>query len=495
MKILSAQQIQQWDAFTIQNEPIESIQLMERAAAKCVEWMEERFSVTQNFKVFCGKGNNGGDGLAVARMMIAKGYTVTVFILEFGAKGTNDFQANLQHLHLVTKNIHFIQSENFFPAISKDDIVIDALFGSGLNRPLQDLSAALVQHINQSNANIISIDVPSGLSIDKSSKNYPAVCANTTLTFQIPKLCFFMAENAENFGEVHILNIELHKTFLETVEVNVESVEKDFIAQLIKPRKSFAHKGNFGHVLILAGNIGKTGAAIMSSGAALRTGCGLVTTNLPSASMNALHANFPEAMMQLRENGVTDIEKISAIAVGPGLGIDEFSQQLFKQVVQSFFKPMVIDADALTILSLQKDWLKLIPAGSILTPHPKEFDRLFGVCENDFERMEKAVELSKKHSFIIVLKGHYTLIASNGRAYFNTSGNVGLAKGGSGDVLTGMIVSLLAQQYSSLHAALIGVYLHGLAADLALEQQSYESLLATDVIHTIGKAFNFLSED
>lgn len=494
MKILSAQQMQQWDAFTIQTEPIESIQLMERAAAKCVAWIEENFFRYQKFKIFCGKGNNGGDGLAIARMLIEKGYSAVVYILEFGAKGTNDFQINLQQLHPVLKEIHFIQSENFFPFISEVDIVIDALFGTGLNRPLQDLSAALVQHINRSQATIISIDVPSGMRIDKSSKNYPVITAHTTLSFQAPKLCFFMAENAENFGEVHLLDIELHEDFLETITVQAETVEKDFIAPSIKPRNAFAHKGNFGHVLMMAGSIGKTGAAIISSGAALRTGCGLVTTNLPSASIQALHARFPEAMIQLREEGLSDIGKFSAIAVGPGFGIDVPSQQLLKQVLQSFFKPIVIDADALTILSLQKDWLKLIPAGSILTPHPKEFDRLFGVCENDFERMEKAVELSKQYACIIVLKGHHTLIAANGKAYFNTSGNVGLAKGGSGDVLTGMIVSLLAQQYPSLHAALIGVYLHGLAADLALEQQSYESLLATDVINTIGKAFNFLRE-
>jgi hydroxyethylthiazole kinase-like uncharacterized protein yjeF len=493
MKLLSAQQIQQWDAFTMQTEPIASIDLMERAAMRCVDWIISSNFINQNIKIFCGKGNNGGDGLAIARLLIEKGFSVTVYILEFGAKGTDDFQVNLQKLHLLSKEIHFIQSSEFLPVIERTDVVIDALYGSGLNRPLKDLNALLVEHINQFAVTVISIDVPSGMSIDKSSKGNNIICATTTLTFQSLKLCFLMAENEPFFGEVQVLNIDLHPDYLLTAETVFEVIEKNDIASFIQPRKRFSHKGHFGHALIIAGNAGKMGAAVMACGAALRSGCGLVSANISKEFANALHATFPEAMVMLREKGLMELNKYTSLAIGPGLGTDEAAEQLLEQVLQDYPHAMIIDADALNILSFHKEWLKKIPAGTVLTPHPKEFDRLFGNCENDFERINKAIALTEEFPFIITLKGHHTCIASNGKAVFNTTGNAGLAKGGSGDVLCGMMVSFMAQHYSPVHAAAIAVYLHGLAADLSLENQSMESLLATDVMNAIGKAFNFLT--
>ncbi len=494
MKLLSAQQIQQWDAFTMQKEPIESIDLMERAAMRCVDWIITSNYIHQHIKIFCGKGNNGGDGLAIARLLIEKGFSVFVYILEFGAKGTNDFQTNLQRLHLLTTHIYFIQSADHFPFIDKADLIIDALYGSGLNRPLNNLSALLVAHINQSSGNVISIDVPSGMSIDKSSNGNIIVKANTTLTFQQYKLCFLLAENEQYFGELVIMNIQLHSEYLQSITTSFELIESDKIISLLKNRNPFSHKGHYGHACIIAGNVGKMGAAIMASGGALRSGCGLLSANIPKEFLQALHTTYPEAMVLLREDGMIDIDKYSSIAIGPGLGINEVTEQILEEVLNSFQKPIVIDADALTILSFHKEWLTKIPKGSLLTPHPKEFDRLFGKCENDFERIEKAIELTKKYNFIVIVKGHHTLIASNGQGYFNNTGNAGLAKGGSGDVLSGILVSLLAQQYQPEAAALLGVYIHGLAADIALENQSMESLLATDVIGTIGKAFNYLRE-
>ena len=493
MLLLSAQQIQEWDAFTMQHEPIASIDLMERAAERCVDWISVNDFSGKKIKIFCGKGNNGGDGLAIARLLLQKNYHVSVYILEFGARGTDDFQINLHLLHQLTSEIHFIQSAEFIPFISKDDIVIDALYGSGLNRPLQLLSKEIVDLINLSGAAVISIDVPSGMSIDKNSKGNPIILATHTLTFQSLKLCFLVAENADHFGKVQVLDIGLHPDFLQSGKAVFEIVSQQQMASIIMPRKDFGHKGNYGHALLIAGNKGKMGAALLAAKACLRTGVGLTTVNIPEGDQSTVNTFLPEAMTTDRADEI-EFHQYSAIGIGPGLGTEKEQKILLPQVLEEYAKPLVIDADALNIISENKNLLQLIPKHSILTPHPKEFERMFGVCENDFERLQKAIELSVQYSFIIILKGHYTLIAANGKGYFNNTGNSGLAKGGAGDVLTGMITSLLAQHYEPLQAALLGVYLHGLAADLALENQSTESLLATDVMDAIGKAFNYLKD-
>lgn len=493
MKLLSAQQIQQWDAFTMQHEPVASIGLMERAAQQCVEWLTHADLVKHSIKIFCGKGNNGGDGLAIARLLIEKGVEPSVYILEFGAKGTDDFQVNLYRLHQITTDIHFVQSAEFIPAIYREDLVIDALYGSGLNRPLQFLSAGIVQHINQSGATVISIDVPSGMSIDKSSKGNIIIKANHTLTFQSLKLCFLVAENEEYTGEVHELDIQLLSEFTDTIDTTFEVVSKTKILSGIKHRKDFSHKGDYGHSLLIAGNAGKMGAALLAAKACLRTGTGLLTVSVSTENLPILHIAIPEAMAMIREDD-NSFDAFTAIGIGPGLGKSEEARKMVATVLQQFKKPMVIDADALNIISLHKELLAQIPEGSILTPHPKEFERLVGVCENDFERLNKTIELSKQYPIVVVLKGHFTLIAADGKGWLNKTGNAGLAKGGSGDALTGMITALLAQKYEPLQAALTGVYLHGLAADLALENQSEESLLASDVIDAIGRAYNYLKD-
>lgn len=488
MKILSPQQIHEWDAFTIANEAIASIDLMERAAEACTEYLFQKDYFNKQFKIFCGKGNNGGDGLAIARMLINKSIDVNVYIIEFGAVGTEDFQANLQKLHELTTNIHFIQSKEFFPEINKDDVVIDALYGSGLNRPLKDLSADLVEFINQSSANIISIDVPSGLFIDKSSVDNAIIKANTTLTFQCLKLCFLVAENADYFGDVKVLDIGLHPQFLQTIDSPLELIEHPNIQNIYKPRKAFSHKGTYGHALIIAGNKGKMGAAVMAADACLRTGAGLTTVNVPEAYFNIIHTKLPEAMCDAREE-IFHFEKINAVGMGPGLGIKPQTTEMLQKLLHEFKNPAVIDADALNIISQNKYLINEIKEDSVLTPHPKEFERLFGETNNDFDRIQLALERSTKYNFIIVLKGKYTLIAKQGKGWFNTTGNAGLAKGGSGDILLGIITALIAQKYSPIDAALLGVYIHGLAADLALEYQSMESLCATDVVRYIGSAF------
>ena len=488
MKLLTPSQIHQWDAYTIEHEPTTSLALMERAASKCTEFILEKHLTSGPIKIICGKGNNGGDGLVIARQLLQNGLQPLVYILEFGARGTDDFQANLHSLHQLSADIIFIQAAAFLPAIDETDIVVDALYGSGLNRPLEGLSAALVEHINNSKATVISIDVPSGMYIDKSSKGATVIKATYTLTFQTTKICFLLAENAEYFGDVTVLDIGLIAQFLQEAQTAFQLITKLQVASIIKPRSSFANKGTYGHALLVAGNTGKMGAALMASKACLRSGAGLVTLNIPAASLNIVQTALPEAMCALREDD-TEWEKYTTIGIGPGLGTKEDAATVLQKVLQQFKKPVVIDADALNILSTENDWLQQIPAGTIITPHPKEFERLFGKFENEMDRLNKAIDVSGQHDIVIVLKGHHTLVAYKGNGWFNTTGNAGMAKGGSGDILTGIITAFLAQGYTGLNAAIAGVYMHGLAGDLTLQHQSQESMLATDIIENLGGAF------
>ncbi|MEO5563974.1 MAG: NAD(P)H-hydrate dehydratase [Chitinophagaceae bacterium] len=502
MKILSAKDIRAWDQYTIQHEPVTSIDLMERAAGECANWILKQYPVAPSFAVFCGKGNNGGDGLAIARMLIARNYPVTIYILEFGHKGTDDFQTNLARLHqLSTPDIHFIQSENNFHPVPEGQVIIDALFGSGLNRALEDVTAKLVEHINEPGAEIVSIDIPSGLFTDRSSKGNMIVKAKHTLSFQCYKPAFLVAENAPFIGEVHLLEIGLHPDFYRTITSSYELTDKTTIESIYRPRGRFAHKGNFGHVLLAAGSYGKIGAAVLSALACLRSGAGLLTCHVPKCGYDILQTSVPEAMLLTDFNSSfltkieEDLTKYDAIGIGPGIGTASETRMFVREIFDAYRSPVVLDADALNCISLQKDFLKLIPAGSILTPHPKEFERLFGETANDFERIELALRKAEELNVIIVLKGHHTLIATtDARAFFNSTGNAGMATGGSGDVLTGLLTGLLAQGYSSAETAILGTYLHGMAGDIAAENLSMESMVAGDIVKNLGEAFKNLGE-
>jgi len=501
MKLFPAEDIRLWDQYTIQHEPIVSIDLMERAAGKCVDWLERHSYTDKPFHIFCGKGNNGGDGLAIARMLSERKFSVTVHILEFGHKGTDDFQTNLARLHQYPDTlIRFIQTEENFPALAKDDIIIDALFGSGLNRGLEGVTAKLIQHINDSGNPVIAIDIPSGLFTDKSSKGQPVIQAHHTLSFQCYKLAFMLAENSDFIGEVHILDIGLHPDFHPTVFTKYELADAILIRSIYKPRNRFGHKGIFGHALIVAGSYGKTGAAILSSKACLRSGAGLLSCHIPKCGYDAMQTALPEAMVVTDFNSSfntkidDDLSKYKAIGIGPGIGTASETKMMLRQVFDSCKKNMVLDADALNIIASQKDLLKFIPAGSILTPHPKEFERLFGETTNEFERIELALQKARELNLVIVLKGHHTVIARpNGKAFFNSTGNAGMATAGSGDVLTGILTGLVAQDYSSVDAAVLGVYIHGMAGDIAAKELSMEAMIAGDIIDYLPEAFLNLS--
>lgn len=498
MKIFSAAQIKKWDAFTITHEPVASINLMERAASKCTEWILQHNYSLHHFHIFCGKGNNGGDGLAIARMLIEKKYAVTVYILEFGNIGTPDFQSNLTQLHECSTDIHFIQSPEFFPAIQENEIIIDALFGTGLNKPLAGISAALVNHINQSKATIIAIDLPSGLSADASSKSNTAIKATHTLTFQNYKLAFLLPENEEYCGSIHLLNIGLHKKFEDDEDAAFEITEPQTIKLIYKPRKKNSHKGNFGHAALLCGSYGMMGAAVLSAKACLRSGVGKLTCYIPKCGYTILQTAVPEAMCIVAGEdyllSANKIEKFDAVGIGPGIGLLPTHTVLLKEIFKKIKKPLLIDADALNTIAEDKTLLDLIPALSLLTPHPKEFERLFGKTTNDVERLQLALQKSKQYNIYILLKGHHTFISTpEGKGFFNNTGNAGMATAGSGDVLSGIIIGLMAQGYTSLQTCLMGTYLHGLAGDIAATKLSQEAMIAGDITEQLGEVFKQLN--
>jgi NAD(P)H-hydrate epimerase len=499
MKIFRCDQIKEIDEYTIRHEPVASIDLMERAAGQLLKWITTRYGVSEHFVVFAGPGNNGGDGLALARMLISNGYSVDIYYLRLSDKISADCELNMNRLKNVTNvTINTITGTGEFPFLSSNDIIIDAIFGSGLKHHTEGLAAEIIQLINKTEARKISIDLPSGLfGEDNSINNYSGVIkADFTLTFQFPKLSFMFSENAPYLGEWYILPIGLDKNAIRSFETAYTFLQNSDIYPLLKKRKKFDHKGNFGHGLLVSGSYGKMGAAILAAGASLRTGIGLITCHIPAHGNPIVQSALPESMVQIdnSEHFVSEIgntDSFSAVGIGPGLGIFPESQKALIALLRECKRPIVIDADALNMLSIIKDSFLLLPAGTILTPHPKEFERLAGKTHNGYERLQRQIEFSREHNCIVVLKGaHSSVTFPDGNVFFNSTGNPGMATGGSGDVLTGIILSLLSQGYTPEHAALSGVFIHGVAGDLAAEESCYESIIASDIINSIGKAFN-----
>ncbi|HEX2968945.1 MAG TPA: NAD(P)H-hydrate dehydratase [Bacteroidales bacterium] len=499
MKIFSCNQIRDIDSYTIENEPIKSIDLMERAAGKILSWISEEFNRSDRFIIFSGPGNNGGDGLALARMMTSQGYDVEVYHLKFASRNSVDCEVNLKRFkESQPARLKYIEKIDQFPLLSSEDIIIDAIFGSGLSRPVEGLVREIIQQINLSDAIKISIDVPSGLFCENNNNNVPdgIIHADFTLSFQFPKLAFLFAENSDYTGIWKVLPIGLHEKAISAFHTHYNLLTNSDVVLLLKNRTRFEHKGNFGHGLLISGSYGKMGAAVLGAKAALRTGIGLLTCHIPSCGYSVLQSSVPEAMVQTDpENDFVssagDTSKFTAIGIGPGLGTGQATQNALRDLLEENKKPVVIDADALNIISLNKNLLKHLTQGTILTPHPKEFERLAGKTGNSFERLQRQVEFSSEYKCIVILKGAYTSVTfPDGTVYFNNTGNPGMATGGSGDVLTGMLLSLLSQGYSPQDASVLGVWLHGLAGDIAASESSFESMIASDIINCIGRAFN-----
>ena len=505
MKILTSTQIRELDKYTIEHEPIKSIDLMERAAKALTKAITEIWSTDMGVVVFAGPGNNGGDALAVARMMAEQGYTVRAYLFNVSNKLSTDCLINKERMVQCKTARSFTEVTEEFdpPQLTANTLVIDGLFGSGLNKPLSGGFASLVKYINQSEAMVASIDVPSGLMTEDNSFNARAniIQANYTFTLQQKKLSFFFAENQQYLGKVKELDIRLSKEGLDKIDAQFATNEEYSVRQLMTPRNDFWHKGTAGSALLVAGSYGMAGAAVLAARACLRSGVGKVTVRVPSRNNDIMQISVPEAIVSCDPDDCLFTEAVSsddfhAMGIGPGLGTEETTAIALISQIRRTQAPIVIDADGLNILASHRAWLQQLPKGTILTPHPAEFERLAGCRYTDsYERLAKAVEMAKSLQVYIILKGHYSaLCMPDGKVELNTTGNAGMATAGSGDVLTGIITALLARGYSQRNACSIAMYLHGLAGDIAAQEKGMESVVASDIINSLPKAFKRLED-
>lgn len=498
MKLFTAAQIRELDRLTIENEPISSIDLMERAADKIYDQLENLFFFEGEFLIIAGPGNNGGDALAVARKLLQAFFDVKCIFIHTG-KISPDCELNLQRLRTLYPDAIIEQTDHFeAPVLEPETMIVDGLFGSGLSRPLTGIFAETVEWINTSGCTVVSIDIPSGLGSDEireHSSESLVVKANFTFTFQFPKLTFLLPETGDFVGYWYILDIGINPEAITNTPARWYLIEKEDIEAIHRPVSKFAHKGTFGHALIVAGSRGMAGASVLASKAALKSGTGLVSVHGPECNRIIVQVTNPEVIFysDVQENTISEIprsEQYKAIAIGPGIGTSAETAKALAEFLSNYSQPCVLDADALNLIGLQPELIAKIPKYSILTPHPKEFDRMFGNYNNSLERINKASEMAQKYQLVIVLKGTHTATAlPNGEIYFNSTGNYGMATAGSGDVLTGIIAGFLAQGFSPTEAALRAVYAHGLAGDYALDNETEQTLTASDIIANLSNAF------
>lgn len=498
MKIFTTKQIAAIDQFTIQQEPIASIDLMERAALQIANWLIHHLSNERKIIFFAGPGNNGGDALAVARIMAEHDFICEVFLVDFGKPLQAEPAENWHRLKEQGKvKLSRIESQESIPAVPDDAVVVDGLFGSGLSRKLDGLPLQIAAALNASRALVVAIDIPSGLFGEDNSDNDLAavIRADYTLTLQFPKLSFFFPEHEALLGRWEILPIGLHPSVISETETPFHFLTAEEISEKIPLRKKFSHKGTYGHALLIAGAYGKVGAALLASKACLRSGVGLLTAHIPHSAYQIIQTAVPEAMCSIDASDLmftefSDLQQFSAVGAGPGLGVKPNTRKALLRLLEASPAKLVLDADALNILAMHPEWLPLLPENSILTPHPKEFERLVGPSGDSYSGLQSQLAFSQKYKVIVVLKGAHTRItSSDGRVFFNTTGNPGMATAGSGDVLTGIVLGLLAQDFEPLDAARVAVYVHGLAGDLATVQCDELSLIASDIIENLGEAF------
>lgn len=496
-------QLKALDQYTIEHEPVASIDLMERASQAVTNAICERWSVQTPVIVFAGPGNNGGDALAVARMLAERQYGVQVYLFNVHGTLSADCAVNKERVESCQSIDSFTEITTNFdpPVLTSDTLVIDGLFGIGLNKPLTGGFAALVKYINQSKSQVVSIDLPSGLMAEDNTYNIKSniIRARLTLTFHQKKLSMLMADNQIYVGEVEVLDIGLSAEGAQQLGTPFSLVDANTLKPLLLQRETFAHKGSMGHALLVAGSYGMAGAAVLATQACLKAGAGKVTASTPRSNVNVLQSTVPEAIMDIQPHEEYFVEPIpaddyDAMGIGPGLGqLENTAIALIAQLRRTAC-PIVADADALNILSNHRAWLQQVPKHIIMTPHPKEFDRMVGMTAGScYDRLMKAKEMAVHSSCFVVLKGHYTAICTpQGEVAFNTTGNAGMATAGCGDVLTGLLTGLLARGYLPETACKLGVYLHGLAGDLAANEVGLESLTASDVVRFIPQAFKQL---
>lgn len=504
MKIFTSAQIQELDKYTIDHEPVKSIDLMERAAKALTTAIMQEWTEHTPVVVFAGPGNNGGDALAVARMLAAEKFSVSVYLFNIHNKLSENCEINKQRL-IDGKKARFTEINLNFdpPALKAGTLVVDGLFGTGLDKPLMGGFASLVKYINQSSARVVSLDVPSGLMCEDNSYNIRTniIHADLTLTLQQKKLAMLMPDMQAFLGQVKVLDIRLSPDYIRNTEAPYRILEEAELRPRMRLRDDFAHKGTMGHALIIAGSYGMAGASVLATKACLRAGAGKVTVHTPKRNYNIMQISVPEAVLQMDHEETyfsesVESDEFDSLGIGPGLGHNESSAIALIGQIKRTSCPIVVDADALNILGNHQAWIQQLPQGIILTPHPGEFDRLAGTASNSsYERLMRARELAEHLSGYILLKGHYTaLCLPDGHIVFNPTGNSGMATAGSGDVLTGILTGLLARGYKQADACMLGMYLHGLAGDLAVRETGKECLLASDIIRFMPQAFQRLED-
>lgn len=499
-KIYAVSCLAEIDRYTVEKESIKSIDLMNRAAGRFTEKLVEFFPGEVNFQIVAGPGNNGGDGFVCARLLREWGRQVEVYGVFPGEKRSPDCEESFQrYLKIGGKYTEVKRGEEMFFE-HQNVVIVDALLGTGVNRPVTGLFADVIGVMNAAGHPIVALDMPSGLMGENNAGNDGAIVqAERTITFQSPKLAMMLPENYPYVGEWTVVDIGLNPEVLaETLSRYYLLDERGVSERLLKPKK-FAHKGSQGHVLLVAGSEKMPGAAVLAARSAVRAGAGLVTVHVPGMVKNLLHLSVPEVLVSADRNPRCftgcEVDGYQAVAVGPGIGKEAETGEGLKELLRKWQGKLVLDADALNLLAENPDTWEWIPENCILTPHPKEFERLAGKSENDFDRLNKLSIFARQRGVIVVLKGAHTVIASpDGRCYFNVTGNPGMAKGGAGDVLTGVIAGLLASGHSPLEAALVGVFVHGLAGDRVKERLSVRGMAVSDIVEELGGVWKLLDK-
>lgn len=498
MKIFSATQLRAWDQYTIINEPVSSIDLMERASRACAKRILEITDPQAGFIIFSGPGNNGGDGFAIARILSENDRNVRIFHFNSPTL-SKDCKTNRERWENLGFPVSDVTNDQFPEAFNKGKVIIDAIFGTGQTRSLEGIYAAACKAINSAGLPVISIDLPSGIFCDESSAHLPHIRANHTLSLQAAKLCFFLPENHEDFGQIDIIDIGLSREYFDRTEAIFHTIDHIEVKEILKPRDEYAHKGKFGRALLLAGCRGMMGAALLAAKACLRSGVGKLYCAIPSDGLTIFQQALPEAIcITDLDTGILtslppDSGQYEVIGAGPGIGKASGTRAMIMDLLKAGTKTLVLDADALNIIA-EDQLMGAVPENTIITPHMAEFTRLFGTIINDFEGAHLVISKAREFKIFIILKGRHTLVATpEGKGFFNLTGNPGMAKGGSGDVLTGMIAGLAAQSYLPEEACKLAVFLHGLAGDLARDKYSEYAMLASDIIEEIGPAFKKLA--
>lgn len=501
LPVLTAEQARSVDQLTIQREPVRSIDLMERAATAFTRaFLEVLGSSPRPVLVLCGPGSNGGDGLAIARLLAVRKWYVRVVCPYDPVGSVVDNELNLRRLKELPVEV-LMGADRSLPPFRAGEVVIDALFGTGLNRPLTGHYLLVVNELNARRGRVFAVDLPSGALADGGPDDRSSmVQAHWTCTFQVPKPLFVLPEYSSVCGEWCIEDIGLDAHAMASCESRHLLVEAGDVRRRMPNRPRNAHKGSFGHALIVAGGQGHLGAAVMATAAATRSGAGLVTAFVPLGGAQAIHCTVPEAMVV--EEGRSPFLRSrvpegrwSAVGIGPGIGRHDATALLLDDLLGTFKGPIVLDADALNILAATPGLLDKVPAGAVLTPHPGEADRLFGDSMDTRERIGKASSFAQERRVVVVLKGANTAIClADGRVLYNATGNAGMAKGGSGDALTGLITALLAQGLPAQDAAMVGVWVHGLAGDLAAAELGQDGMSVMDLIRAVPQAFRRVRE-